>query len=527
MKIFSPDYGGSQSLGEITSPESETDILRHAESFRHLPCAVFITDVSDTIIFYNAEAAALWGDEPKPGKDKWKPVLGTELVIERPDGSKRFVLPNCKPLFDSAGTQTGTIILFSDITHIRANGEPEQDSAAAVEEKIRAGIGEIQLRHEELKRSEERYHKMISEVEDYAILLLDKDGIIQNWNMGAEKIKGYTEREIVGQHFRVFYTNGDREAGLPEKLINEARHTGKAIHEGWRQRKDGTLFWGSIVITALHDDNGAIIGFSKVTRDLTARRVAEEKLRRNSANLEFQNRELQQFAYAAAHDMKEPLRKLRYYNTAVLESLRGRLSEREEQYLVRSTDAACRMQTLIDDLLTYSRTSVDGSAIALVDLNVVVSEAKQNCQDLIDESGATIKVDALPVLHGIAFQLRQLFENLLGNALKYRHPDRLPQVHITCEENVPFVGGERIADGTVSKYYRIEIRDNGIGFEEEKAGKIFDIFQRLHNREEYPGTGIGLAICKRVIQNHNGFIEAFGEPGIGAVFTLYLPFGID
>ena len=522
--IISPDRRGPESIGEIASPDSEFDMLRHAELFRHLPCAAFITDASGTITLYNAEAAALWGYEPEPGKDKWKPVSGTELVIERPDGSRRIVLPNYKPLFDSAGIQTGTIIIFSDITAIRTYGDPEQDPAITLEDKIRAGIGEIELKHEELKRSEERYHKMISEVEDYAILFLDKEGIVQNWNIGAEKIKGYTEREIIGQNFRVFYTKDDRETGLPEKLINEARRAGKATHEGWRQRKDGTLFWGSIVITALHDDNGAIIGFSKVTRDLTARRVAEEKLRRNSAELTFQNRELQQFAYAAAHDMKEPLRKLRFYNTAALESLRGRLSEKEEQYLVRSADAARRMQTLIDDLLTYSKASVEGGAIGPVDLNEVVSEAKQNCRDLIEESGATIEVNALPVLQGIAFQLRQLFENILGNALKYRHPGRPPQVHITCEENVPFVRGEGTADGDASKYYRIEIRDNGIGFEGEKAGKIFDIFQRLHSREDYPGTGIGLAICKRVIQNHNGFIEACGEPGMGAVFTLYLPF---
>jgi PAS domain S-box-containing protein len=502
--MFSPDPGSTGSISEITSPDSVFDVLRHAEWLRHLPCAAFITDASGHITFYNEEAAALWGYEPKTGKDKWGPVSGTELVIERPDGSKRIVMPDCKPLFNSAGTQTGAINIL-----------PE----------IRAGIGEMQIKHEELKRSEERYHKMISEVEDYAILLLNTDGIIQNWNIGAEKIKGYKEHEIVGQHFRVFYTKDDREAGLPERLINEARRDGKAIHEGWRQRKDGTLFWGSIVITALHDDNGAIIGFSKVTRDLTARRVAEEKLRRNSADLEFQNRELQQFAYAAAHDMKEPLRKLRFYNTAALESLRGRLSEKEEQYLVRSADAARRMQTLIDDLLTYSKASVEGGAIGPVDLNEVVSEAKQNCQELIEDSGATIEVDGLPVMQGIAFQLRQLFENLLGNALKYRHPDRLPRIHITCEERVAFLREGRTADGSLPEYNRIEIRDNGIGFEGEKAGKIFDIFQRLHSREDYPGTGIGLAICKRVIQNHNGFIEACGEPGRGAVFTLYLPSG--
>jgi PAS domain S-box-containing protein len=506
----------------MTSSPVSAGVLQQADLLRYLPCAAVITDFSGVITVYNAEAAALWGFDPIPGKDKWKPVSGEVIIIERPDGSSRIVMPGSKPLFDATGVQIGTIHLLSDITQTQAYEVPKK-ALAALEGKLRSGLVEIQSKKQELKRSEERYHKMISEIEDYAILLLDKEGIIQNWNIGAEKIKGYRENEIVGKNFRIFYTREDREAGLPEKLINEARHKGKAIHEGWRQRKDGTLFWGSIVITALHAQNGDVIGFSKVTRDLTARRVAEEKLRRNSAELEFQNRELQQFAYAAAHDMKEPLRKLRFYNTAAIDSLRGRLLEKEERYLTRSTDAAHRMQTLIDDLLAYSKASAEGGATGLVDLNELVSEAKQNYQDQIEESQATIEADVLPAIQGIAFQLRQMFENLLGNALKYRHADRPPQVRITCEENVPFHGGDRRADGTLVKYYRIRIRDNGIGFKREEADKIFDIFQRLHSREEYPGTGIGLAICKRVIQNHKGFIEASGEPGNGAVFTLYLP----
>ena len=126
---------------------------------------------------------------------------------------------------------------------------------------------------------EDQYHKMVEEVEDYAILMFDSRGIIRNWNKGAERIKGYTEEEIVGHHFRIFYTKEDREAGLPEKLVNEAVTNGKAVHEGWRVRKDGTTFWGSIVITALHNEDGRVIGFSKVTRDLTERKMTEAFVR--------------------------------------------------------------------------------------------------------------------------------------------------------------------------------------------------------------------------------------------------------
>jgi PAS domain S-box-containing protein len=485
----------------------DPDVLHQTALLLHLPFPVYLTDAAGYLLFYNEEAAALLGRSPEIGKELYSTTAGEERVIDRPDGTQRTIISHPKPLFDSSGNLIGSITTLIDIT---------------VRRKSEAEIGR---QHAELKRSEERYHKMISEVEDYAILLLNEQGIIQNWNVGAEKIKGYTEKEIVGRHFRVFYTKEDQEIALPEKLIEEARREGKAIHEGWRQRKDGTLFWGSIVITALHDESGGVMGFSKVTRDLTARRVAEEKLRRYSVDLEFQNQQLQQFAYAAAHDMKEPLRKLRFYNTSAIESLQGRLSEKENQYLQRSADAARRMQALIDDLLSYSKASIQGDGMGPVDLNDILSEAKSGYEDTLDETKASLETDDLPVVWGVAFQLRQLFENLLGNALKYRHPDRAPVIRISCKKGINFSDGQIALNGMGEKYYEIAIRDNGIGFEKEKADKIFEIFQRLHNREVYPGSGIGLAICKRVIQNHKGFIRANGVPDQGAVFTLYLPMG--
>jgi PAS domain S-box-containing protein len=372
-------------------------------------------------------------------------------------------------------------------------------------------------------QTEEVYHKMISEIEDYAILMLDKSGVIRNWNVGAEKIKGYKEQEIVGKHFRIFYTPKDRDAHLPEKLIEEAARNGKAIHEGWRQRKDGTLFWGSIVITALHDNTGAVTGYSKVTRDLTARRVAEERMLRYSAELEFQNQELQQFAYAAAHDMKEPLRKLRFYNTSALDSLKGRLSEKEERFLTRAKDAAERMQMLIDDLLTYSKASMEGEASRLVDLGEIVAGVQTTFQDTIEEIGAVIRVKELPQVWGTAFQLRQLFENLVGNALKYRDRARTLVITISAERNYYLPDGTIAENKETREYFKITVGDNGRGFEQERAGRIFDIFQRLDSRKEIGGTGIGLAICKRVLQNHKGFILAQGSRGKGAEFMFFLP----
>jgi len=287
---------------------------------------------------------------------------------------------------------------------------------------------------EELRKSEERYHKMIEEVEDYAILLLDKEGIVQNWNRGAEKIKGYKEEEIVGKSFRVFYLPEDQLKGLPDQLIAEAAVKGKALHEGWRARKDGSAFWGSVVITALHDDQNNVVGFSKVTRDLTERKSAEDKIRQYNNELEFQNKELEQFAYAAAHDMKEPLRKIRFYTNMVFDNAGHLLPEKEREYLKRTITAAARMQVLIDDLLTYSRTSTIEKELKKVDLGKILAEIQSAHSDTIRDLKAKIEVGPMPEVDGIPFQLMQLFDNLLSNSLKYHHPARQPRIAIRSEK---------------------------------------------------------------------------------------------
>ena len=369
---------------------------------------------------------------------------------------------------------------------------------------------------------EDQYHKMVEEVEDYAILMLDSRGIIRNWNKGAERIKGYTEEEIVGRHFRIFYTKEDREAGLPEKLVNEAVTNGKAVHEGWRVRKDGTTFWGSIVITALHNEDGRVIGFSKVTRDLTERKMTEDKLVRYARQLEMQNRELQQFANAAAHDMKEPLRKVQFYFSAIVAEGVEPLSESQRTYLERSAAAAARMQRLIEDLIAFTRVSEPSNELEPVDLNAVVAEVSAFFQDSLDQGEGSLVVSALPTVRGIRFQLWQLFVNLFGNSIKYRNTGRPLQIEVSGK--VVFDPGLGEMDEYLpTRFLRIRVKDNGMGFAAEYAELIFDIFERLHGREAFEGSGIGLAICRRIMNNHKGYIRAEGHPGEGAVFDMYFP----
>ncbi|TWV97448.1 sensor histidine kinase [Chitinophaga pinensis] len=496
--------------------------ISSAGLLEQLPVAAYMCDVNGGIICCNARAIKLWGGTPSPGETLFHdstviaavlqeglPLDDWKSTINHADDTSVIVRGNIAPLKDQDGSVIGLIHCFEEVAVTIVPGA-----------EIRAGhLAEL---NEQLQQSEERYYKMIEEVEDYAILSMDKSGIIQNWNKGAEKIKGYHESEIVGRHFSVFYLPEDRKQQLPDKLIAEAMRSGKAAHEGWRMRKDGTRFWGSIVITALHDADQQIIGFSKVTRDLTERKLAEDRIRQYASDLEFQNRELEQFAYAAAHDMKEPLRKVQFYNNYINDNAADVLPEKAREYLTRSINAASRMQGLIDDLLMYSKASSFSKEPEEVDLNIIVDEVLQAHQPTIDKLKAVIHLDPLPVMRVIPFQFSQLFDNLISNALKYHHPERNLQITITAIKTKMPVE-DLVINGPELNAYKLSVADNGIGFKPDHAEKIFDVFQRLHTLPDITGTGIGLAICKKIVLNHRGQIKAHGIPGIGATFDIYIP----
>jgi PAS domain S-box-containing protein len=365
------------------------------------------------------------------------------------------------------------------------------------------------------------WDKMVDEVHDYAFILLDKNGTILNWNKGAETIKGYTREEVIGQHFRIFYTTEDQQSGLPEKLITRAVAESKVLHEGWRIRKDGTRFWGSIVITALHEGD-EIVGFLKITRDLTYKKNAEDLLKEKNRALEKMNQELTSFAYVASHDLQEPLRKIQTFASRIIEAEKGNFSERSIEYFTRMQGAANRMQTLIQDLLTYSRTTSGENKFELVDLNALLELVKNDLETLIQEKKGVIVAARLPVIMGVKFQCQQLLLNLIGNALKFSKVDTPARVEIQHH----IVKGIDIAKHNADpgkNYHHLAFLDNGIGFESEYNEKIFEVFQRLHGKAEYSGTGIGLSICKKIVENHGGFIDASGVLDMGATFNVYIP----
>lgn len=384
---------------------------------------------------------------------------------------------------------------------------------------------ELLFSNEELRKSEERYHKMVSEVKDYAIIMLDKNGIIQNWNAGAEFIKGYTANEAIGKSFEMFYPEEDIQNKLPTRLLDEAARAGRVAHEGWRLRKDRTRFWGSVVITALHDASGAHIGFSKVTRDLTERKEAEDQAKADAVELERKNRSLQRlnaeissFAFVASHDLKEPLRKIQTFASRIPDVINS--PEEIMHLLHKISGSASRMQKLMEDLLAYSHVSSNNKNFQRVDLNAVVDAVQKDLELTIADKNAQLKIDELPTINGISFQLEQLFLNLLTNALKFSKPDVPPVIKITSSTLI----GKEIPLGLTNdtkKYYKISVSDNGIGFPDEHSQKIFEVFQKLHDKRAISGSGVGLAIVKRVMENHGGLIMAEGMPDVGATFTMF------
>jgi PAS domain S-box-containing protein len=345
--------------------------------------------------------------------------------------------------------------------------------------------------------------KVVEEIEDYAILTLDSSGNIENWNKGAEKIKGYHLTEVIGKNFSIFYSDEDRRIGRPETLIHLATRNGKVAEHGWRLRKDGSRFWGSVVITALYNEDGQVIGFIKMVHDLTSKMLAEKAIKQHVRDLEMKNKELDQFIYIASHDLQEPLLTVQNFVELIEEEYGQGFDSSQAMYFSFIKQSSARMRSLVKSLLDYSRigrkrvlTDVDCQQI----LNTV-------CTDLNNEilvSGAQINYRRMPVIMGYEAELKQLFCNLISNAIKFRKKDVAPLVSISAQS---------YSDG-----WRFAVSDNGIGIEPEYIEKVFLIFQRLNTRDAYDGSGIGLAHCKKIVELHNGEISAESVPGEGSTF---------
>jgi light-regulated signal transduction histidine kinase (bacteriophytochrome) len=238
--------------------------------------------------------------------------------------------------------------------------------------------------------------------------------------------------------------------------------------------------------------------------------------------LERSNIELASFSYAASHDLQEPLRKIQAFISRILLLDEGNFSSAGRDYFLRITKAAIRMQQLIDSLLNYSRISTAEKILVSTDLNELLGQTRENLRELIEENNAVIEANALPTVYVMPLQFQQLLTNIISNAIKYKKENVNPVISIKAG-SVPASHVDTDLSSSANTYWKISIADNGIGFDPQYSTRIFELFQRLHSRDEYDGTGIGLAICKKIIQNHNGVITTESEPGKGATFNIYLP----
>lgn len=425
----------------------------------------------------------------------------------RKDGTTFWSLTTMTALHDTVGELTGFAEVARDMTAIKT-----------VEQRQKEIYDELHKKNEALVESEQRFQQMIAEIRDYAIIVLDEQGFIRNWNTGAELIKGYSS-EVIGQHFSIFYPHEDRKSGLPEILLQEATVNGRAAHEGWRVRKDKSRFWGSIVITSLHDKNGNLIGFTKITRDLTERKLAEDKLRAYAAALETRNKELEQFTYITSHDLQEPVRKIRMFAETAGRSANNPQALRLS--LERIDAAAERMSALIRSLVDYTELSRDNAEKADVNLNNVLEEVRAAFAQRLEEANATITSSRLPAIVASHSQISQLFFNIIDNALKFSDDNPVLTISADVVDRRDLLDGpDDLREG---KYHELRFADNGIGFDQQYHNQIFSIFRRLHTNDSYPGTGTGLALSKKILENHRGHITVRSEPGKGATFFVYLP----
>jgi PAS domain S-box-containing protein len=453
----------------------------------------------------------------------------TDLERELDDGRwdlviSDYLLPHLKgtealKIFKKSGREIPFIIVSGVIgeeTAVEAMKAGAQDylmkdNLARLVPAVSRELREFQIRHEREKtkralvHSENKY-RAIFESTGTAMIIFERDHKVILCNSQSRKLFGGENPSLEGRKWTDYLHERDRIRVLehihPEK-VHKARHPiGCECQLVMKDGETRNILLNVSMIPGSTQFIGSLL-------DITEKKRFEKALEKHARDLARSNAELRQFAYVASHDLQEPLRMVGNYAQLLAKRYRGRMDTDADEFIGFITSGASHMRQLIQDLLAYSRVDSKHRRFKSIEMDAVLRQAVQNLHQGIRENSAAIDFDPLPRVRGDSFQLSQVFQNLLSNAIKFRKKRTPPKIRVWSEE-----AGDR---------WRFGVRDNGIGFESEYGGKIFDIFQRLHRKSEYPGTGIGLAICKKIVEHHGGRIWAESQPGRVTTFYFTLP----
>ena len=494
---------------------TNTDISESKESgakYRGLleaaPDAMVVVDQNGQIVLLNVQAEKQFGYR----RDE---LVGQRVTDIIPEGfAERLIADGTRSAAEALAQQIGTGI---ELSGRRKDGTefPIEIMLSPLESAegtlVTAAIRDISVRRaaeKHLAQMEGRYRGLLEAAPD-AMVVVNQIGEIVLLNVQAEIQFGYRRHELVGQKVKNIIPEG-----FAERLVADALRSAEAALtqqmgtgiELIGRHKNGSNFPIEIMLSPLENAEETLV--TAAIRDITTRKKAEVHLLHKMEELNRSNEELGKFAYIASHDLQEPLRMVASYTQLLARRYKGKLDSDADEFISFAVDGASRMQRLIQDLLVYSRVGTKGQELLETSSEDSLHRALVNLGGAIEESGALVTHDPLPSVMADETQLIQLFQNLVGNGIKYQSPG-IPKVHISASKN----GGDK---------WTFSVKDNGLGIDPQYFEKIFGMFQRLHKREEFAGTGIGLAICKKIVERHGGSISVESEPGHGATFSFAL-----
>jgi PAS domain S-box-containing protein len=519
-------------IGDNAAAATNTRLIHNAQGWAlEMMAAAVVGSVTVGLLAFLSYQALRRKWQAEVGRVRYESEQRTQKLLGQvadatvsEEEARKFQRELQSRLSDVAESQT---VLQRELNERRAAEKSLAQQAQQLERSKDVLELHVQTRTQELQKLQRRNELILNSAGE-GICGFDLEGRSTFVNPAAAKLTGLKVEQVIGKtEAEIFFQPGPKGTKASPGLAKDEK--GVFLAEQSFCRRDGSTYPVEYVRTAIME-NGKTVGAVVMFKDITERRLGEEKLAHKAAELARSNAELEQFAFVASHDLQEPLRKIQAFGDRLKIKCEAVKLEEGRDYLERMQSAAARMQTLINDLLTFSRIIRSSQPFTKVDLGAVTNEVLVDLEHRIEKTRATVEVGKLPALDADPTQMRQLLQNLIGNALKFQTPGAAPVVKIDAQ----LVTREQLREDAVfknppptvspdDKFCALTVTDNGIGFEEQYLEKIFAVFQRLHGRSEYEGTGVGLAVCRRIADRHGGLITAQSKPGEGSTFVVILP----